>query len=104
MQISPSVLSSGLSSLQSGQRRAEQAASEIARAALPPAQETAGINASATPPVSPSNPGAAPDAPNAPDLATSLVALNVGKVEAQAGVKLIETADDVLGTLLDTRA
>lgn len=101
MQISPSVLSSGLSSLQSGQRRAEQAASEIARAALPPAQEAAGINASATPPAPSSNPVSAPAAP---DLASSLVALNVGKVEAQAGVKLIETADDVLGTLLDTRA
>lgn len=101
MQISPSVLSSGLSSLQSGQRRAEQAASEIVRATLPPAQAAAGINAPVTPPVTPSNPTPAPDAP---DLASSLVALNVGKVEAQAGAKLIETADDVLGTLLDTRA
>lgn len=101
MQISPSVLSSGLSSLQSGQRRAEQAASEIARAALPPAQENAGINPPATPAAPPSNTSSAS---SATDLTTSLVALEVGKVEAQAGVKLIETADDVLGTLLDTRA
>ena len=38
------------------------------------------------------------------DLATSLVDLRVGKIEAQAGAKVVATADAVLGTLLDTRA
>ncbi|MET1077135.1 MAG: hypothetical protein ABWY06_03840 [Pseudomonas sp.] len=98
MQISPSVMSSGLSSLQSGQRRVEQAATEIAGAALPPAQRAPGM----------APPQSAPTAPDersaSTDLASSLVELNVGKVQAQAGAKLIETADDVLGTLIDTRA
>ncbi|MES2819549.1 MAG: hypothetical protein V4812_11255 [Pseudomonadota bacterium] len=98
MQISPSLISSGLSGLQSGQRRVEQAAGEIAAAALPPAQRAAGINP-------PAAPAADPTARvESADLTSSLVALNVGKVEAQAGAKLIETSDEVLGTLLDTSA
>ena len=38
------------------------------------------------------------------DLASSLVDLQVGKVEVQAGARVLETADAVLGTMLDTRA
>lgn len=78
MEISGNALHAGLSALQSGQRRVDQAAAEIAGSSLPPASNL--------------------------DLATSLTELKVGKTEAQAGAKVIETADEVLGTLVDIRA
>lgn len=79
MEISGSAFSSGLSTVQSGQRRIEQAASDIA-------SNTVTRNSDAA------------------DTAESLVQLSVGKTEAQAGAKVIETSDEVLGTLIDIRA
>jgi flagellar hook protein FlgE len=93
MQISASsAYSSGLSSVQSGQQRVNQAASDIAsiNVAKPVAQ---------APVANPGNKQAQPV-----DLATSLVDLQVGKEQVQAGAKVLKTADDVLGTLLDIRA
>lgn len=93
MEISASsAFSSGLSSIQNGQRRADQAATEIASASLPRAVPPADAGASSS-----------SDA-RLPDLASSLVDLQVAKVEVQAGARVVETADAVLGTLLDTRA
>ena len=93
MEISgSSVFSSGLSSIQSGQRRVDQAAAEIAGASLPRATSQAQ-------PVLQSPAEARPK-----DLSNSLVDLQVGKVEAQTGARVLETADAVLGTMLDTRA
>lgn len=89
MEISGSAFNSGLAALQGGQRRVDQAAVDIASTTV-------------------ARPERAPDSSQVPannaDLATSLIELKVGKAEAQAGAKVIETADDVLGTLLDTRA
>ncbi len=85
MQIPPSAFSSGLSALQSGMNRVAEAGSDIARNSLS-AQDSQ----------------AAP--PAEPDLATSLVELKVGEREAAAGARVIETADQVLGTLVDIRA
>jgi flagellar hook protein FlgE len=79
MEISGSAFSSGLSTVQSGQRRIDQAASDIA---------SNSVNRNS----------------DAADTADNLVQLNVGKVEAQAGAKVIETSDEVLGTLIDIRA
>ena len=93
MEISgSSVFSSGLSSIQNGQRRVDQAAAQIAGASLP----------QAVPAEQPSTPSVSEARPV--DLASSLVDLQVGKVEVQAGARLLETADAVLGTMLDTRA
>lgn len=93
MEISgSSAFSSGLSSIQNGQRRVDQAAAQIAGASLP----------QAVPVEQPSRPSA--NAPQPVDLASSLVDLQVGKVEVQAGARVLETADAVLGTMLDTRA
>jgi flagellar hook protein FlgE len=39
-----------------------------------------------------------------PDLAESLVGLTQGRNEVQASARVVETADEVLGTLIDTRA
>jgi hypothetical protein len=107
MQITPSAFNSGLSALQSGQRQVDQAASAIAGSNL------AGDNP-ATAKVNPASPGVAStpssgsSAPNnletRPTLSESLVALRVGQHEAQAGAKLVQTADEALGTLIDTRA
>lgn len=80
---SASAFTSGLASIQSGQRRVDQAAVEIAGSSLsaPPA-------------------GSA----NAPDLTSLLLELEMGKVEVEAGAKVLKTADETLGTLIDTRA
>lgn len=91
MQISGSAFSSGLNAIQAGQRRVDQAAVDIAGNAVVPQPE----------PVSQSQ---ALEERSQADLAQSLVALTIGKTEAQAGAKVVETADEVLGTLIDTRA
>ncbi|MBU3059498.1 hypothetical protein [Pseudomonas indica] len=92
MQISSNVLSAGVNAFQAGQQRADRAAAEIAAGTLPPVQQPA-----------PTPPAQATDRTSA-DLATSLVELRVGETQAQAGAKVIETADEVLGTLIDTHA
>ena len=93
MEISgSSAFSSSLSSIQNGQRRVDQAAAQIAGAGLP----------QTSPAAEPSKPSVSEARPV--DLASSLVDLQVGKVEVQAGARVLETADAVLGTLLDTRA
>ena len=82
MQISSiSAFSAGLSSIQAGQQRAHEAASEIA-----------GLNA-------------APEAPAAaPDLTSLLLSLDQGRQAVEAGARVVQSADDTLGTLIDTRA
>ncbi|MBC9249012.1 hypothetical protein A9179_01860 [Pseudomonas alcaligenes] len=92
MEITASAFNSGLNAIQAGQRRVDQAAGEIAGAAVTPQEPSEAAQAPAF--------GRDVQA----DLAQSLVALQVGKVEAQAGAKVVETADEVLGTLIDTRA
>lgn len=96
MQISGSAMSAGLSAIQTGQRRVDQAASDIASNTVNPPQP----GSSAQRPIELS----ATEQTNRPDLASSMVSMNVGKVEAQAGARVVETADEVLGTLIDTRA
>jgi flagellar hook protein FlgE len=92
MQISAnSAFNSGLSSIQSGQARANQASTDIASINLnKPAAQAA--------------PTSRNEQPLQVDLASSLVELQVSKSQVQAGAEVIKTADDVLGTLLDTRA
>ena len=98
MEISGNAFSSGLSGIQAGQRRVDQAASEIASNTLPvqpPAQ---------TPPSQQVEPNPEARAATQPDLAESLVGLTQGRNEVQASARVVETADEVLGTLIDTRA
>ena len=86
--ISGSVLGAGIDAFQAGKRRVEVAAAEIA-----------GATASADPKTQEANSFAESNR----DLVTSLVELQAGKLQAQAGAKVVETADEVLGTLLDIR-
>lgn len=99
MEISTNAYSSGLGGIQAGQRRVEQAAGEIAgNAVTPPPQ------GSQTPPQNQVNPVPQAAEQSRPDLAQSLVALRIGENEVRANARVVETADEVLGTLIDTRA
>lgn len=100
MEISGSAFNSGISSIQAGQRRLDQAAADIASNAVttPPEQSTS------TPPPNQVNPAPSTAEQNRPDLAESLVALEQARNEVQAGAKVVKTADEVLGTLIDTSA
>ncbi len=91
MEITGNAFSSGLNAIQAGQRRVDQAAVDIAGNAVRPQPQQV-------------NQSQAVEQSSQADLAQSLVALTVGKTEAQAGAKVVETADEVLGTLIDTRA
>jgi flagellar hook protein FlgE len=98
MQISGNAFSAGLSGIQAGQHRVDQAASEIASNTLPsqaPAQ---------TAPAQQVEPNPEVRAASQADLAQSLVGLAQGRNEVQASARVVETADEVLGTLIDTRA
>lgn len=97
------LISAGLTSVRQGQSRISGAAADIARAALPadqanpgstPAQPATGQPAASTP-VETSRPV---------NLVDSLVALQQGRQEAEIGASVIDTADEVLGTLLDVTA
>lgn len=99
MEISANAFSSGISTIQSGQRQVERAATGIAGNAVSAAQTPL-----PTPAQNQVNAAPQSGADNRPDLAESLVALRVGELQTQAGARLVATADEVLGTLIDTTA
>ncbi|HUE90827.1 hypothetical protein [Pseudomonas sp.] len=99
MEISGNAFNSGISTIQSGQRRVDQAAADIASNAVTPP-----LQPSSTPPANQVNPAPSSAEQSRPDLAESLVALRQGQNEAAVGAKLVKTADEVLGTLIDTSA
>jgi hypothetical protein len=86
MQISGSAFSAGLNTLQTGQGRIDRAASDIA-------YETGALPANR-----------AQGRSDAADTAQNLIELRQGGYQAQIGAKVVKTVDEVLGTLLDTRA
>lgn len=90
MEISGNAFNTGLGGIQVGLRRVEQAASEIASNTVQELRLT--------------NPGAESQSVNSADLASSLVGLAQSRNEVQASARVVETADEVLGTLIDTRA
>lgn len=96
------LVSSGLASMQQGQNRMNNAASDIARAGQQanPAQQAPGQLSNAD-----QAPAAAPLETSRPvNLVDSLVELQQGRQEAEVGASVIDTADEVLGTLLDVTA
>lgn len=82
MQIDNSLISAGLGAFQSGQQRLAQAGGEIAAATLPAMQPSQA----------------------AAEVTEQMVQLKVAEHEAAAGAKVIRTADEVLGTLINTTA
>ncbi|MFN3770935.1 MAG: hypothetical protein ACK4TD_21400 [Ectopseudomonas guguanensis] len=102
MEISANAFNSGLNGIQAGQRRVEQAAVEIASNSVSqPAQQPASQQ---TPAQNQVNQAPRAAEQTRPDLAESLVALRVGENEVRANARVVETADEMLGTLIDTRA
>ena len=99
MEISGNAFSSGLSGIQAGQRRVEQAAADIASNTINPSQQT-----TQTPPQNQVNPSSQVAERSRPDLTESLVTLRAAENEVRANARVVDTADEVLGTLIDTRA
>lgn len=99
MEISANAFRSGLNGIQSGQRRADQAAADIASNTVNPAQQ-----ATQTPPQNQVNPSSQIAERSRPDLTESLVTLRAAENEVRANARVVDTADEVLGTLIDTRA
>ncbi|WP_341782480.1 hypothetical protein [Ectopseudomonas mendocina] len=99
MDISTNAFSSALSGIQAGQRRVEQAASDIAGNTVNPLPQPAQTSSQ-----NQVNPSSLVSEGNRPDLAASLVALRIGENEVRANARVVDTADEVLGTLIDTRA
>ncbi len=84
MQIN-GLLSAGLGAYQAGQQRVDQASAVVADRTLP-AAETSQAMADTV------------------ELTEQLVQMKVGEHQANAGVRLLQTADEVLGTLVNTKA
>jgi hypothetical protein len=99
MEISGSAFNSGINTIQFGQRRVDQAAADIASNAV-----AAQPQPSSAPPANQVNPAPSSAEQNRPDLAESLVALRQGQNEVEAGAKVVKTADEVLGTVIDISA
>lgn len=97
------LLSSGFDAVRQGQYRANTAAADIARAGAP-----VGAMAAGSIPLQPATgqPAATTRVEsNRPvNLVNSLVDLQQAQREAQAGAAIIDTAEEVLGTLIDIRA
>lgn len=75
------VLAAGVKGVQTGMNQTARAAQDIARGSV----ATAGD-------------------PGAPDMITAAVNLKLGERQVEASAAVIRTADQILGTLLDTRA
>jgi len=80
-----SLMSSGLGAFQAGQQRIDEAAAVIAGANLPAANASQAVN-------------------EVVELTEQLVQMKVGEHAAKAGARMIQSADEVLGTLINTTA
>lgn len=87
----------GLSSIQSGQNRVDQAASQIANNTI----ERSVTSQSSEVQV---NRLRGVERAQESDLASNIVELSQGKIQAELGVKVAKASDEVLGTIIDTFA
>lgn len=99
-----SILNIGLQGVNSGVTRVREAAQDIATATT---TDTFSGQPGNNPPVA--NPGATPTRPTTDgditqDLAESIVNLKIGEIQVKASAKVIETADSILGTMVDIKA
>lgn len=85
MQINSSLLSAGLGAYQAGQQRVDQAGAAIAGRTLPMADTSQTVT-------------------DTIELTEQLVQMKVGEHQAKVGVHMLQTADEVLGTLVNTKA
>ncbi|WP_434769018.1 pyrroloquinoline quinone biosynthesis protein PqqE [Pseudomonas triticicola] len=87
----------GLSSIQSGQNRVDQAASQIANNTI----ERSVTSQSSEVQV---NRLRGVDRAQESDLTSNIVELSQGKLQAELGVRVAKASDEVLGTIIDTFA
>lgn len=87
----------GLSTVQSGQNRVDQAASQIASTTIERSvtSQSSEVQVERLRSV---------DRSQQSDLASNMVEMSMGKVQAELGGKVAKAADEVLGTLIDTYA
>ncbi|MCW0923773.1 pyrroloquinoline quinone biosynthesis protein PqqE [Pseudomonas sp. RG1] len=87
----------GLSSIQSGQNRVDQAASQIANNTIERSvtSQSSGVQVNRLRGV---------DRAQESDLTSNIVELSQGKIQAELGVKVAKASDEVLGTIIDTFA
>lgn len=91
MQISSSTFQTGFAGIQTGQRQIDQAAVAIARGEQPAATRDPASEGYVAPVEQPS-------------VSEELVRMKVAQYQAEASTQVVKTADEVLGTLIDTRA
>jgi hypothetical protein len=92
MPLSP-IGASGIQAFQAASQRVNDAASRIASATASSSQQATELQATE---------GQAPSGLN--DITSAIVDLNVAEQQAGAAAKIIETENNVIGTLLDTFA
>jgi hypothetical protein len=98
MEISgSSAFYAGLSTIQSGQNRVDQAASQIANTTV----ERSATSQSSEAQVDRLR---SVDRSQQADLASNMVDMSQGKIQAELGVKVAKASDEMLGTLIDTFA
>ncbi|QHF53165.1 MULTISPECIES: pyrroloquinoline quinone biosynthesis protein PqqE [unclassified Pseudomonas] len=87
----------GLSSIQSGQNRVDQAASQIANNTIERSvtSQSSQVQVDRLRGV---------DRAQQSDLASNMVEMSQGKIQAELGVKVAKASDEVLGTIIDTFA
>ena len=87
----------GLSTLQTGQNRVDQAAGQIANMTIERSvtSQSSEVQVDRLRSV---------DRSRQSDLASNVVEMVQGKIQAELGVKIAKAADEVLGTLIDTYA
>ena len=98
------AFASGQLGLQNASNGITQAASNIAARTAEstqnvPSEATAAASSSAQNATSGSTPGAVPG-----NITDDLISLNVNSINAQASAKVLDTANDMLGTIIDTIA
>ncbi|MCU1749247.1 pyrroloquinoline quinone biosynthesis protein PqqE [Pseudomonas sp. 6D_7.1_Bac1] len=98
MEISgSSAFYAGLSTIQSGQNRVDQAASQIANTTV----ERSATSQSSVAQVDRLR---SVDRSQQTDLASNMVDMSQGKIQVELGAKVAKASDQMLGTLIDTYA
>jgi hypothetical protein len=92
-----SAFYAGLSTLQTGQNRVDQAAGQIANTTLERAVSSQSSEAQV-------DRLRAVDRSQQSDLASNAVEMSQGKLQVELGAKVAKASDEVLGTLIDTFA
>lgn len=87
----------GLSTIQTGQNRVDQAAGQIANQTIERSVSSQSSETQVDRLLS-------VDRSQQSDMAKNVVDMSQGKIQAELGVKVAKAADEVLGTLIDTYA